>query len=67
MNNRKDGAMNNLPQSMDKLDFRKMDIRNYEALKDVTVDVKVVFYRVVNANVSYSVEAAVYGTLKEGK
>ena len=51
----KGGKMDSLLESMDKVDFGKIDIRDYEALKDAMADVKVIFHIAADANVPYSV------------
>jgi len=56
VDNLKDGEISNLAESMDKIDFRKVDIRDCEAMQDAMADVEVVFHLAANANVPYSVE-----------
>jgi len=60
VDNLKDGDLSNLAKSTDKIEFHKVDIRDFEALKDVMDGVEVVFHVAANANVPYSVEDPKY-------
>ena len=60
VDNLKDGDIRNLAESMDKIEFYKIDIRDFESLKKVMVDVEIVFHLAANANVPYSVENPKY-------
>lgn len=60
IDNLKDGDLSNLAQSMDKIEFHRVDIRDFEALKDVMDGVEIVFHLAANANVPYSVEDPKY-------
>jgi len=60
IDNLKDGNLSNLAESMDKIEFHKVDIRNFESLKEVMNGVEIVFHLAANANVPYSVENPKY-------
>ncbi len=60
IDNLKDGDLSNLEQSLDKIEFHKVDIRDFEALKNVMDGVEIVFHLAANANVPYSVEDPKY-------
>ena len=60
IDNLKDGNLSNLAESMDKIEFHKVDIRNFESLKEVMDGVEIVFHLAANANVPYSVENPKY-------
>ena len=60
VDNLKDGDLGNLAESMDKIEFHKVDIRDFESLKKVMNGVEIVFHLAANANVPYSVEDPKY-------
>jgi len=60
IDNLKDGNLSNLAESMDKIEFHKVDIRNFESLKEVMDGVEIVFHLAANANVPYSVDNPKY-------
>jgi len=60
IDNLKDGNLSNLAESMDKIEFHKVDIRNFESLKEVMDRVEIVFHLAANANVPYSVDNPKY-------
>jgi len=60
VDNLKDGDLSNLAQSLDKIEFHKVDIRDPEDLKKVVDGAEVVFHLAANANVPYSVENPKY-------
>lgn len=60
VDNLKDGDLGNLAESMDKIEFHKVDIRDFESLKKVMDGVEIVFHLAANANVPYSVEDPKY-------
>ena len=58
IDNLKDGKIENLEKSKDKIYFKKMDVRDYEGLREVIKEreIEIVFHFAANANVPYSVE-----------
>ncbi|HDN83776.1 MAG TPA: SDR family NAD(P)-dependent oxidoreductase [Candidatus Altiarchaeales archaeon] len=60
IDNLKDGDLSNLDKSKDRIEFHKVDIRDFEALKKAMDGVEVVFHLAANANVPYSVENPKY-------
>lgn len=60
VDNLKGGDLSNLEQSLDRIEFHKVDIRDFEALKSVMDGVEMVFHLAANANVPYSVEDPKY-------
>ena len=60
IDNLKDGDLSNLEQSLDRIEFHKVDIRDFEALRNVMDGVEIVFHLAANANVPYSVEDPKY-------
>ncbi|MHA1312229.1 MAG: SDR family NAD(P)-dependent oxidoreductase [Candidatus Helarchaeota archaeon] len=51
--------INNLSNIMEKINFYKIDIRNYDLIKDFK-DIDIIFHLAANANVPYSVENPEY-------
>ena len=62
LDNLKDGKIENLEQSKDKICFKKTDVRDYEGLREVIKEkeIEIVFHFAANANVPYSVEDPKY-------
>jgi len=60
IDNLKDGDLSNLAGSMDKIEFHKIDVRDFESLKEVMDGVEIVFHLAANANVPYSVDNPKY-------
>ncbi|MDY6895880.1 MAG: SDR family NAD(P)-dependent oxidoreductase [Thermotogota bacterium] len=60
VDNLKDGALDNLGKSINKIDFKEVDIRDFNALKVLLADVEIVFHLASNANVPFSVENPKY-------
>ena len=62
IDNLKDGKIENLEKSKDKVHFRKVDIRDYEEVEKTIRerDIETVFHLAANANVPYSVENPKY-------
>ena len=57
IDNLKDGKIENLEKSKDQICFKKVDIRDYEGLREIIKEeVEIVFHFAANANVPYSVE-----------
>lgn len=62
IDNLKDGKIENLEKSKDKICFKKIDIRDYEGLREVIKkeEIEIIFHFAANANVPYSVEDPKY-------
>ena len=60
IDNLKDGDLSNLAESMDKIEFHEIDVRDFESLKEVMDGVEIVFHLAANANVPYSVDNPKY-------
>ncbi|MCK4730984.1 MAG: SDR family NAD(P)-dependent oxidoreductase [Methanophagales archaeon] len=62
IDNLKDGKIENLEKSKDKICFKKVDVRDYEEVEKTIKEreIKIVFHLAANANVPYSVEYPKY-------
>jgi UDP-glucose 4-epimerase len=62
IDNLKDGKIENLEKSKNKIYFKKMDIRDYKGLREVIKEreSEIIFHFAANANVPYSVEDPKY-------
>lgn len=62
IDNLKDGKIENLKKSKDKICFKKVDVRDYDGLHDVIKEkgIEIIFHFAANANVPYSVEDPKY-------
>ena len=62
VDNLKDGKIENLEKSKDKIYFKKVDVRDYERLQEVITEkeIEIIFHFAANANVPYSVEEPTY-------
>lgn len=58
IDNLKDGKLENLEESRNKICFKKIDVRDYEGLQEIIKEgeIKIIFHFAANANVPYSVE-----------
>lgn len=62
IDNLKDGKIENLEKSKDKIRFLKIDVKDYERLRNVIKEeeIEIIFHFAANANVPYSVEDPKY-------
>jgi UDP-glucose 4-epimerase len=62
IDNLKDGKIENLEKSKDKIRFKKVDVRDFEGLQEVIKEeeIEIIFHFAANANVPYSVEDPKY-------
>ncbi|NQE05800.1 putative UDP-glucose 4-epimerase [ANME-1 cluster archaeon GoMg1] len=62
IDNLKDGKIENLEKSKNKMCFKKVDVRDYEGLQNIFKEkqIEIVFHFAANANVPYSVEDPKY-------
>jgi len=62
IDNLKDGKIENLEESKDKIYFEKIDVRNFEEVKKIIGKkaIEIIFHFAANANVPYSVEYPEY-------
>jgi len=62
LDNLKDGKIENLEESKDKICFKKMDVRDYEGLQNIfkEKEIEIIFHFAANANVPYSVKDPKY-------
>lgn len=62
IDNLKDGKIENLEQSKDKIYFKKIDVRDFEEVEKIIreKEIKIIFHFAANANVPYSVKHPKY-------
>jgi UDP-glucose 4-epimerase len=62
IDNLKDGKIENLKKSKDKICFKKLDVRDFDGLQQVIKEeeIEIIFHLAANANVPYSVENPKY-------
>ncbi len=60
IDNLKTGSLRNLEKSKDKVNFQKIDVRDFKKVKGVVRDQDIVFHFAANADVPYSVEHPKY-------
>lgn len=60
IDNLKTGKIENLNKSKDKIDFKKIDVRNYEKVREIVKGQDIVFHFAANADVPYSVKRPKY-------
>ncbi len=56
IDNLKDGFLKNLDQSKEEISFKRIDVRDFDKVKEIMQDQDVVFHLAGNANVPYSVK-----------